>query len=100
MPPLPTTCLNYYRGSHLKKNATQEPFPLQGKSQLDNTGEDDRAGMVSVALAAVTTTIALAIDQHPLNVQGSKDFLPVIAQTLSGRRRKDPRIQKKMSVEA
>eukprot|EP00956_Cyclotella_meneghiniana_P025446 scaffold53123_cov73-Cyclotella_meneghiniana.AAC.1 len=63
-------------------------------------GRQVRAGTVSAALAAVNTTIALAIDQQPLKVQGSKDFIPVIAQTLAGWRKEDPPVQKKMPVEA
>ena len=63
-------------------------------------GRQVRASTVSAALAAVNTSIALAIDQQPLKVQGSKEFIPVIAQTLSGWRKEDPPIQKKMPVEA
>ena len=63
-------------------------------------GRQVRAGTVSSALAAVNTTIALAIDRQPLKVQGGKEFIPVLAQTLAGWKREDPPTQKKMPVEA
>ena len=59
-----------------------------------------RAGTVSQALSAVNTTIALDINEQPFKVQGSKDFLPVISQTLAGWAREDPPTEKKMPVEA
>ena len=59
-----------------------------------------RAGTVSQALSAVNTTIALDINEQPFKVQGSKDFLPLISQTLAGWAREDPPTEKKMPVEA
>lgn len=49
---------------------------------------------------AVNMEIALDLDinRQPLKVEGSKDFLPLIAQTLAGWSKKDPKISK-MPVE-
>eukprot|EP00956_Cyclotella_meneghiniana_P043080 scaffold252139_cov142-Cyclotella_meneghiniana.AAC.1 len=58
------------------------------------------AGTQEEALSAVNTTIALDINEQPFKVQGSKDFLPLISQTLAGWAREDPPTEKKMPVEA
>ena len=48
---------------------------------------------------AINTMIALDINKHPLKVSGSKEFIPVIAQTLTGWTKEDPPTEKKMPVE-
>eukprot|EP00956_Cyclotella_meneghiniana_P002594 scaffold3031_cov49-Cyclotella_meneghiniana.AAC.5 len=63
-------------------------------------GRKVRAGTVSQALSAVNTTIALAINEQPFKVTGSKNFIPLLAQTLNGWEKDDPGVQKKMPVEA
>ena len=63
------------------------------------SGGQVRAGTVSQALSAVNTTIALDRDEQPFKVKGSKDFLPLISQTLAGWAKEDPGTSKKMPVE-
>lgn len=62
-------------------------------------GRTVRSSTVSTALAAVNTTIALAINKQPLKVSGTKAWLPKIQMTLDGWEKEDPPTEKKMPVE-
>ena len=55
---------------------------------------------MSGAITAVGQTIALAHEENPTKLMGSKDFVSRLAETLTGWRKDNPAIEKKMPVEA
>ena len=91
----------YLQGENfLSKCRTIQSFAAGVRTGRLGGGRQVRAGTVSQALSAVNTTIALAIDEQPFKVKGSKNFIPLIAQTLNGWEKEDPGVEKKMPVEA
>ena len=58
-----------------------------------------KSATVSTALAAINTTILLDTNRSPLKVEGTKQFIPLLQQTLDGWSNEDGPVQKKMPVE-
>ena len=82
-----------------KKCYAIKTFAAAVRSGRIGGGRQVRSGTVSTALSAVNTTISLELNQQPLKVAGSKDFIPLISVMLKGWEKTDPAVEKKMPVE-
>jgi hypothetical protein len=89
-----------YRTSFSMQMRVLSGFMAQVHTGYFGQGKQVKHCTVSSALTAVGQTIALACNDNPTKIYGSKKLLPRLAVILDGYRKEDPATIKKLPVQS